>query len=73
MEDGKKKLVPIAGTSQFSKTFAKFFDVVVYTEVVNKKHRAASSTTYSGSIVLGSRAGKVLETLDPPSLLPLFE
>jgi len=72
MEDGKKKLVPIAGTSQFSKTFAKYFDDVVYTDIVNKKHKAASSTTYSGSIVLGSRTGKELEKQETPSLLELF-
>jgi hypothetical protein len=70
-EDGKKKLVPIAGTSQFSKTFAKYFDDVVYCEIVNKKHKAASSTTYSGSIVLGSRTGKKLEDKEP-SLKELF-
>lgn len=73
MEDGKKKLVPIAGTSQFSKTFAKYFDDVVYTDIVNKKHKAASSTTYSGSIVLGSRTGKKLEDMETPSLLELFK
>ena len=73
MEDGKKKLVPIAGTSNFSKTFAKYFDDVVYCEVVNKKHKAASSTTYSGSIVLGSRTGKELEKGETPSLLELFK
>lgn len=72
MEDGKKKLVPIGGTSQFSKTFAKYFDDVIYCEVVNKKHKAASSTTYSGNIVLGSRTGKELEKAETPSLLPLF-
>ncbi len=72
-EDGKKKLVPIGGTSQFSKTFAKYFDDVVYTEIVNKKHKAASSTTYSNSIVLGSRTGKELEKQDQPSLLELFK
>jgi len=72
-EDGRKKLVPIGGTSQFSKTFAKYFDDVVYTEIVNKRHKAASSTTYSNSIVLGSRSGKVLETADQPSLLELFK
>lgn len=72
-EPGKKKLVPIAGTSQFSKTFAKYFDDVVYCDIVNKKHKVASSTTYSGNIVLGSRTGKELEKLEAPSLLPLFE
>lgn len=73
MEDGKKKLVPIAGTSQFSKTFAKYFDDVVYAEVVNKKHKFASSTVYSGSIVLGSRSGKELEKMESPKLLELFK
>lgn len=72
-EDGKKKLVPIGGTSQFSKTFAKYFDDVVYCEIVNKKHKAASSTTYSNSIVLGSRTGKQLENQEIPSLLELFK
>jgi hypothetical protein len=73
MEDGKKKLVPIGGTSQFSKTFAKYFDDVAYTEIVNKKHKVATSTTYSSSIVLGSRTGKELEKLENPSLLELFK
>lgn len=73
MEDSKKKLVPIAGTSQFSKTFAKYFDDVVYCDIVNKKHKAASSTTYSGSIVLGSRTGKELEKMETPNLLELFK
>lgn len=73
MEDKKKKLVPIAGTSQFSKTFAKYFDDVVYCEVVNGKHKAASSTTYSGSIVLGSRSGKVLEGATQLGLKELFK
>jgi hypothetical protein len=73
MEDGKKKLVPIGGTSNFSKTFAKYFDDVCYLEIVNKKHRAASATTYSGSIVMGSRTGKELEKMETPNLLELFK
>lgn len=73
MEDGRKKLVPIGGTSQFSKTFAKYFDDVVYIDVVNKKHKAASSSTYSSSIVMGSRSGKELEKGTEPSLLELFK
>lgn len=73
MEDKKKKLVPIGGTSQFSKTFAKYFDDVCYTEVVNGKHKVGSSTGYSNSIVTGSRSGKVLEKMETPSLLELFK
>lgn len=73
MEDSRKKLVPIGGTSNFSKTFAKYFDDVVYCEIVNKKHKFATSTTYSGSIVLGSRTGKELEKSENPSILELFK
>lgn len=73
MEDGKKKLVPIGGTSQFSKTFAKYFDDIVYAEKVNGKHKFATSSTYSNSIVLGSRAGKELDKMESPSILELFK
>lgn len=73
MEDGKKKLVPIGGTSQFSKTFGKYFDDIVYAEIVNKKHKFATSTTYSGSIVLGSRTGKELEKMEDGNILELFK
>ena len=72
-EDGKKKLVPIGGTSQFSKTFAKYFDDVVYCEVLNKKHKVGSSTGYSNGIITGSRSGKELEKMEVPSLLELFK
>lgn len=61
MEDGSKKIVPIGGTSQFSKTFGKYFDDVVYTEIVNKSHRAASSTLYKANVLSGSRTGKEIE------------
>lgn len=73
MEDSKKKLVPIAGTSQFSKTFAKYWDDVIYCEKVNGKHKFASSTTYSNSIVLGSRTNKELEKMEVPKLLEFFK
>lgn len=72
MEDGKKKLVPIAGSSNFSKTFAKYFDDVVYTELVNKTHRVGSSTGYSNNILTGSRSNVALEKTGSNSLLPLF-
>lgn len=57
MEDKSKKIVPIGGTSNFSKTFAKYFDDVVYMEIVNKNHRCLSSTTAKASVLAGSRAG----------------
>lgn len=61
MEDGKQKLVPTAGTRNFSRNTAKYFDEVVYCEVKNKKHVAASSTGYANNILTGSRTGNVLE------------
>jgi hypothetical protein len=62
MEDGKQKLVPTAGSRNFSRNTAKYFDEVVYCEVKNKKHVAASSTVYANNILTGSRTGNVLES-----------
>lgn len=73
MQDGKQKLVPTAGTRNFSRNTAKYFDEVIYCEVKNKKHVAASSTTYANNILTGSRTGQVLES-NPgeASLIPIF-
>ncbi len=71
MEDGKTKLVPTAGTRAFSRNTAKYFDEVVYCEVKNKKHIAASSSLYNGNILTGSRSGTVLE-VGEASLIPIF-
>ena len=73
MEDGRQKLVPTAGTRNFSRNTAKYFDEVVYCEVKNKKHIAASSTLYSGNILTGSRTGTVLENVFEASLVPIFK
>lgn len=73
LEDGKQKIVPIGGTSEYSKEFAKFFDDVAYCDIVNGKHKVATSSTYRANILTGSRSGKELEKLELPSLLPLFE
>jgi hypothetical protein len=53
--DSKEKLVPIAGTRNFSLTVAKYFDSVVYASILNKSHRANCETTYSPSVITGSR------------------
>ena len=71
-EDGKEVIVPIGGTSNFSSTFAKYFDDVVYCDKVNGKHKAFSSSTYSNSIITGSRAGVSIET-DAKGILALFD
>jgi hypothetical protein len=73
MEDGKNKLVPTAGTRNFSRNTAKYFDEVVYCEVKNKRHIAASSTLYNGNILTGSRTGAVLEAATEASLIPIFK
>lgn len=73
MVDGKKKIVPTAGTTNFSRNTAKFFDEVIYMQVVNKKHGAASATTWQNQIQTGSRSDFNIEALPVPSLLPLFE
>lgn len=71
MEDGKKKLVPIGGTSNFSKTFAKYFDDVVYAEVLNRKYRFYTAASQAPSAVVGSRRG--LEFKEGDSICSLFE
>jgi hypothetical protein len=71
MEDGSKKIVPIGGTSNASKVFAKYFDDVVYCEIVNKSHRLVSSSVAKANVLAGSRSGKDLKPGD--TLLTLFE
>lgn len=73
MEDGKNKLVPTAGTKNFSRNTAKYFDEVIYCEVKNKRHVAGSSTLYNGNILTGSRSGTVLEAQAEASLIPIFK
>lgn len=71
MEDGTKKIVPIGGTSNVSKVFGKYFDDIVYCEMVNRTHRLVSSTTAKANVLAGSRSGKDLKPGD--TLLKLFE
>lgn len=61
LEDGKIKLVPVAGTRAFSRNTAKYFDHVIYAEVKNKKHNFYSSTTSATNLNTGSRTGVRLE------------
>lgn len=73
MEDGKNKLVPSAGTGNFSRNTAKYFGHVVYVEVKNRAHRAASSTTFATNILTGSRTSAVMEGDAVASLLRIFK
>lgn len=72
MQDGKEKLVPTAGTRNFSRNTAKYFDEVVYCQMLNKKHTFGSSSTYANSIVTGSRGNFSLENSLEPKLLDFF-
>lgn len=73
MEDGRKKIVPVCGSSKSSRNTAKYFDHVLYCELKNKKHTVASSTTYATNIVMGSRTDFQIELSSEASLLGLFE
>lgn len=73
LEDGKKKLVPVAGTTNFSRNTAKYFDHVVRAEIKNKKHAFGSSTTFSLNALTGSRTDVEIEKASEASLIPFFE
>lgn len=73
LEDGTKKVVPIGGTSNASKVFGKYFDDIIYTEIINRSHRLLSSTTARGGVLAGSRSGKNLDTTKGDTLLNLFD
>lgn len=72
LEDGKTKLVPVAGTRAFSRNTAKYFDHVIYAEVKNKKHNFYSSTTSANNLNTGSRTGIVLENVAESPLITMF-
>lgn len=72
MEDGKKLLVPCAGTRNFSCNTAKYFDTVIYSEVKSRKHTFGSSSIYSTVALTGSRKDVALEGMVEVSLESLF-
>lgn len=61
MPDKSMKLVPIAGTREFSKRVAKFFGHVVYFEVALGKFKQGSSPLYKMNVVAGSRSGLIID------------
>lgn len=71
-EDGRKRLVPVAGTTSFSRNTGKYFDHIIYCEVKNRRHNFASCTIYSNNILTGSRTDVSLEDSQSPSLLSIF-
>lgn len=73
LDDGRKKIVPCAGTTNFSRNTAKYFDHVIYAQVSNKKHSFGSSTTFGISLVTGSRTDVAVEKSVTPTLLDVFK
>lgn len=73
LEDGKVKIVPVAGTRNFSRNSAKYFGHVVYAQVSLKKHSFTSSTTALNNIIAGSRTDVATEKMDTPSLSAIFK
>jgi hypothetical protein len=73
--DGKERVVPVAGTRNFSRNVAKYFDTVVHTTIINKKHSALSTSTSSPTHLTGDRFGVTLDTLKDAdlSLMPIFQ
>lgn len=73
MEDGKIRIVPTAGTRNFSRNTAKYFGHVVYTQLANKKHSAISSTVALMNVIVGSRTDVDTGAMAEPSLIPIFK
>ena len=72
LEDKSKKLVPVAGTANFSRNTAKYFDHVVYCGKVGTRHIAGSSTSFKPNILTGSRSDAAVEKSPEPSLFEIF-
>lgn len=73
LENGSKRLVPVGGTGNYSKTFAKYWDDIVYTDVVNGTYRAYSAVDPAVNAIVGSRAGKKLDVSKGIGLIELFK
>ena len=61
LEDKTKKIVPIGGTRNKSADFGKYYDDIVYTEVVGGNFMAWAHQADKSRIVIGSRTGKKLQ------------
>lgn len=72
-DEKQKKIVPVAGTANFSRNTAKYFDTVIYAEIRNGKHSFSSKTTYANNILTGDRFNVDLNKEPEKGLLPLFQ
>ena len=62
-EDGKKRIVPVAGSSKFAITTAKYFDTVVYTEQRGSNFICSSGPGKVPNVLTGSRLNVKVEDL----------
>jgi len=72
LEDGRVKLVPDFGSRGMSAGFAKSFSHVIFTETLNKKHKAYSSSTHANNVLTKSRTDFRIEDKNVASLASLF-
>jgi hypothetical protein len=71
LENGTSRMVPVGGTGNYSKTFAKYWDDIVYVDVVNGAHKAYSAAEPGVSAIVGSRSGKKIDAAK--GLIELFK
>lgn len=62
-EDGKKRIVPVAGSSKFAVTLAKYFDSVVYTEQRGALFICSSGPGKVANVLTGSRLNVRVEDM----------
>lgn len=72
MEDGSKKMLPMMGSSEFSRKVGGYYDHIVYLNVTNGSHRAISSTTANHRLLAGSRSDIAIEKMPAPDLVTFF-
>lgn len=72
-EKKKEKIVPRAGTRNFSRNFGKYFDHIVHMSIKNRKYSQNSDGTSNPMILTGSRTGVSLETGVTDGLIQLLE
>jgi hypothetical protein len=58
LESGAKRLVPVGGTGNYSKTFAKYWDDIVYVDVLGGGFKVWSKPEAGVNAIVGSRTGK---------------
>jgi hypothetical protein len=72
----KEVIFPAAGSRNFSRQFGRYFDMLIHLDIVNKRHRAFSSSTYNQGVQTGSRLGFNIEeiaTADGKGMLEPFD